>query len=46
MTSNASSIKELEEIEKPSASVSLIFANKHKTSLQGLEKFKNIVKVI
>jgi hypothetical protein len=44
MTTSASSMKELDEIEKPSASLSLIFINKRKASLIGLEKFKNLVK--
>ena len=44
MTSTSSSLKELDDIDKPSASISLIFINKRKTSLSGLEKFKNLVK--
>lgn len=43
MTSNAKLVKELDEIDKPSALMSLVFTYKNKTSLEGLEKFKNLV---
>lgn len=46
MTSPGLSLRELDEIEKPSAQLSIIFANKDKSSLPGLEKFKNLVKDI
>jgi hypothetical protein len=46
MTSAGKSYKELQEIEKPSTLVSLTFINKAKSALPGLEKFKNLVRVI
>jgi len=46
MTSHPKSSKDLEDIEKPSTLVSLTFINRGKSSLTGLEKFKNLVKTI
>ncbi|OMJ91099.1 hypothetical protein SteCoe_6464 [Stentor coeruleus] len=45
MTSNANSAKELDEIDKPSALMTLVFTYKSKTSLAGLEKFKNLIEL-
>lgn len=46
MTSHPKSYKDLEDVEKPSTLVSLTFINRGKSSLTGLEKFKNLVKII
>ena len=43
MISMLKNCKELEDIEKPATMVSLVFVNRGKSELFGLDKFKNLV---